>query len=116
MKERPSQPESQGVRPEEVLTIAWMLACICTAVAMLVVVALSLIAAIFPTPQGSHPLYGIAAVLLFLAMVTGTLCLAFTMLVMRTRTISPPRAITIAAVIIGIAPFIGLAVLRYGGR
>ena len=98
------------------LVIAWMLSCVCTTVAMLVVIALSVVAATFPAPVGANPLNRIAAVLLFLAVVTGALCLAFTFLVLRTRGIRPPRAITIAAVIIGAAPFIMLAVLRFVGR
>jgi len=112
MKERPSPSEQQGARPEDVLAIAWMLTCVCTAVAMLVALTLLLIAGIFPAPEGVHPLLGITAVLLFLAIVTGTLCLAFTLLVQRTRAITPPRAIIIAAVMIGIAPFVSLLVFR----
>jgi len=55
-------------------------------------------------------------VLLFLAIVTGTLCLALTLLVQRTRSISPPRAIMIAAVIIGMAPFVTLALFKLAAR
>jgi len=116
MKQRPSEPEEQGVRPQQVLVIAWMLTCVCTTVAMLVVFALLAVAATFPAPVGVHPLNRMAAVLLFLAVVTVTLCLAFTLLVLRTRTIRPPRAITTAAVIIGAVPFVTLALLRFVGR
>jgi len=90
--------------------------CVCTAVAMLVVFALFGVAATFPAPVGVHPLNRIAAVLLFLAVVTGTLCLAFTLLVLRAGMVRPPRVITIAAVIIGAAPFIMLAFSRFVGR
>ncbi len=116
MKQRQPEPGQEGLRPHQVLGIAWMLTCVCTTVAMLVVLVLSVAAAMFPAPAATHPLNRIAAVLLFLAMVTGTLCLAFTLLVLRTRMIRPPRAITIAAVVIGAAPFIMLAVLRFVGR
>ena len=116
MKQREPEPEQQGVRPQQVLAIAWMLTCVCTTMAMLMVLVLSVLAAVFPAPVGMHPLNQIAVALLFLAVVTGTLCLAFTLLVLRTRMIHPPRAITIAALIIGAAPFVTLVFLRVVGR
>src|SRR3954447_3466861 len=116
MKQRQPEPEEQGLRPQQGLAIAWMLTCVCTTIAMLVVLALLVAAANFPGPAGISPLNRIPAVLLFWAMVTGTLCLAFTLLFLRTRMIRPPRAITIATVLIGAAPFIMLAVLRFLGR
>jgi len=46
-----------------------------------------------------------------LALVTGLLCLAFTVLAYRVRQVAPPGAITIAAVLIGLAPILLLIVL-----
>ena len=77
---------------------------------MLVVATLWLLSLVFPFggPQ-RHPLLAVAGVLLFVALATGALCLAFTPLAFRVRKSPPPRAIAIAAVLIGVLP---LATLR----
>jgi hypothetical protein len=89
-----------------------MLACTSTVVGLAVVIGLRLLMLVFPAAAGvEHPLARIAGVLLFVALVTGTCCLALTPLAYRVRRARPPRAITIAAVIIGLAPWVTLVVL-----
>jgi len=66
----------------------------------------------FPLAGGGvHPLGRIASALLFAALMTGVLCLGFTPLVYRVRQISPPQAITIGAILIGLSPIVMLIVL-----
>jgi hypothetical protein len=109
MKQHEPVPDEQESRAAVALTIAWMLTCMSTAVGMLVFITLMLLSAAYPVPLGRmHPFEKIAAVLLFLALVTGTLCLAFTALAFRARVIAPPRAIAIAAVVIGLSPIVAI--------
>jgi hypothetical protein len=94
------------------LTVAWMLSCTSTAVAMIVVAALWLLSLVFPfADPRAHPLVVVAGMLLFVALATGLLCLLFTPLAYRVRRTAPPRTIAVAAVLIGLAPLITLIVL-----
>jgi uncharacterized membrane-anchored protein len=105
------QSESRGA---VALTVAWMLACTSTVVGLAVVISLRLLMLVAPAAAGAeHPLARIAGILLFVALVTGTCCLAMTPLAYRVRQARPPRAITIAAVVIGLLPWIMLAVLAF---
>ena len=106
--------EAGESRAAVALTVAWMLTCTSTAVAMLVVLALWLISLAFPF-QGPrpHPLLVVAGMLQFVALFTGLLCLLFTPLAYRVRRTSPPRPITIAAVLIGLAPIVTLLVRAF---
>lgn len=84
-----------------------------TAVGMLTVLALRLLMLAFPVAQGSkHPLAQVSSVLLFAALITGVVCVAFTPLVYRVRKTPPPSSITVAAVMIGVAPIVLLVVLN----
>lgn len=78
---------------------------------MLVVVALGVLSLIFPFAGPRNPFWAVASVLLFVALATGLLCLVFTPLAYRVRQIPPPRAVAIAAVLIGALPIVTLAVL-----
>jgi hypothetical protein len=112
MNAREPLPDQHESRAAVALTVAWMLACTSTAVAMLVVLALRLLMIAFPVAAGGvHPVAHIAGVLLFVAMMTGALCLGFTPLTYRIRHAPPPRAITIAAILIGLSPIVMLIVL-----
>jgi hypothetical protein len=112
MKPREPMPDAQESRAAVALTVAWMLTCMSTAAAMLLVLALRLLMLAFPAAAGGvHPLQRMAGVFLFVAVLTGALCVALTPLVHRARRAAPPRAITTAAVLIGIAPLVLLAVL-----
>ena len=117
MNEHDQQPDELESRGAVALTIAWMLTCLSTAVGVLVVLALRLLILAFPAAGGRvHPLAPMAGVFLFVALLTGLLCLLFTPLTLRARRRSPPRAVTIGALLIAIAPFIVLAVLLLPGN
>jgi hypothetical protein len=116
MKNGERQPNEQESRAAVAVTVAWMLTCMSTAVGMLVVVGLRLLMIAFPVAAGVvHPLGRIAGVLLFVALMTGILCMALTPLVYRVRNTAPPRAIAVSAVMIGLAPMVLLIVLGIAG-
>jgi hypothetical protein len=105
-------PDAGESRAAVALTVAWMLTCASTAVAMVVVLALWLVSLAFPfAGPRAHPLVVVAGMLLFVALATGLLCLLPTPLAYRVRAAAPPHAIGIAAVLIGLAPLITLIVL-----
>ena len=107
------QPDANESRPAVALTVAWMLSCMSTAVGMLTVLALRLLMLAFPVAAGGeHPLGRISGVLLFIALITGVVCLGFTPLVYRVRSAPPPSAITVGAIMIGLAPIVLLIVLN----
>ena len=112
MKERSREPDEQESRAAVAVTVAWMLACTSTAVGMFVVLAFRFLMMAFPVAAGrDHPLGRIAGVLLFVAVMTGVVCLALTPVVYRVRGAAPPQAITIGAVMIGFSPIVMLIVL-----
>lgn len=105
-------PDAGESRGAVALTVAWMLTCMSTAVALLVVVAARLLLAAVPAEaRDAHPLATVGGVILMVAMTTGTLCLLLTPLAYRVRRSPPPQQITIAAVIIGVAPLVTFAIL-----
>jgi len=113
MKPRDQQPDANESRPAVALTVAWMLSCMSTAVGILTILALQLLMLAFPVAQGGkHPLAQVSGVLLFVALITGVVCLAFTPLVYRVRKAPPPSSITAGAILIGIAPIILLIILN----
>jgi hypothetical protein len=113
MKLREPQPDANESRPAVALTVAWMLSCMSTAVGILTVLALRLLMLAFPVAAGAdHPLGRVAGILLFVALITGVVCLAFTPLVYRVRTAPPPSPITCGAVLIGLAPIVLLVILN----
>jgi hypothetical protein len=114
---RPESPDAGESRAAVALTVAWMLTCLSTAAGLVVVLALWLLMAGFPVATGGvHPLERMASVMLFVTVATGALCLVFTPLAMRVRQTPPPRAITIAAVVIGILPVIVIVTGALGAR
>jgi len=105
---RPDQNETQAA---VAVTIAWMLTCMSTLASLAVALVLRLLAAAFPVPVGGvHPLSRVEAVLMFVAVITGCVCLALAPIANRLRRSRPPRGITIAAIVIGAAPLIALIV------
>ena len=117
MKNPERQPDEQESRAAVALTVAWMLTCMSTAVGMFVVLALRLLMIAFPVAAGGvHPLARIAGVLLFVALMTGVVCLVLIPLVHRVRSAAPPRAITVGAVLIGLSPMVLLVVLTVLAR
>jgi hypothetical protein len=98
------------------LTVAWMLTFLSTAAAMVVAVAAWGLMIAFPPPAGQgHPLGLFPGTLTFVAAATGTLCLILTFFATRVRKSPAPRAITIAAVLIGASPWIIIAALALRG-
>jgi hypothetical protein len=98
------------------LTVAWMLTLFSTAAALAVASAAWGIMLAFPPPAGQgHPLGLFPGTLTFVAAATGTLCLILTVFTTRARKSPAPRAITIAAVLIGAAPWIIIAALAIRG-
>ena len=70
----------------------------------------------FPVAAGKvHPLASFPGTLTFAAGATGVLCLVLTFFANRARKSPAPRAITIAAVLIGAAPWATIAVLAFRG-
>jgi hypothetical protein len=117
MNDRQALPDEHESRGAVALTIAWMLTCMSTAVAVFLVLALRLLALAFPAAAGGiHPLGRIAGAFLFVALMTGGLCLLFTPLTLMARRQSPPRAVTVGAVLIGLSPVILLAVIKILGN
>lgn len=112
MSSHQRSPDEFETRGAVSLTIAWMLTCLSTAVAVLLVISLHLLVLAFPAQtESTHPLAKIAGVFLFVALLTGLLCLIFTPLTLFARRRSPPRSITTGAVLIGLSPLIVYAVL-----
>src|SRR2546430_1074983 len=113
MKPRDQQPDANESRAAVALTIAWMLSCMSTAVGILTVLALRFLMLAFPVAaDAEHPLARIAGVLLFAALTTGLVCIAFAPLAYCVRKSPPPRTITVGALLIGIAPIVLLIALR----
>jgi hypothetical protein len=109
---RDVQPDAGESRGAVAATVAWMLTCMSTAMAMLVVLGLRLLMIGLPAAAGQpHPMERTAGVLLFVAMMTGGLCLLLTPVAYRVRNVAPPRAITAGAVLIAISPIVLLIVL-----
>jgi hypothetical protein len=105
-------PDAGETRGAVALTIAWMLTCMSTAAATLIVVGTRLLLAAVPAAaRDAHPLTTIGGVILLVAVTTGGLCLLLTPLVYRARRSSPPQPITVAAILIGVAPLALMVVL-----
>jgi hypothetical protein len=86
-------------------TVAFVLALITWAVMLLLPVA----------EDAIHPLAFFPSLLIFVAGTTGFLCLGLTVLAHRVRSAPPPRAITVAAALIGVAPLVTIAILALRG-
>lgn len=109
---RDESPDAGESRAAVALTVAWMLNCLATAVGLAVVLVLRLVMLGFPRAEGTvHPLAQMSAVMLFVAVVTGAMCLALTPLAIQVRKTRPPRLVTAAAVVIGVLPIVVLVVL-----
>ena len=92
------------------VTVAWMLTCMSTAAGLFVVIILRLLMATMPAAGSRHPLANVAGMLLAVSSLTGVLCLLLTPVALRARQTQPPRPVVIAAVLIGLAPLIIIAV------
>ena len=105
---RPSPADDQ--RPAVAVTVAWMLTTICSAAAQLLTLVMWLVARSAGIPEGRpNALAVIPDVMLMVAFLTGLLALILTPITLRTRRSPPPRAITIAAVLVGLSPLVIIA-------
>lgn len=98
-KKRKKSPAAGDLRSVEVLTIGWMLMVITTLVCELGFVAVRM-----GRPQPDSSLAILSSLLLFAALVIGLLALLITPVVLRSRRVPPPQAITVVAVVVALAP------------
>jgi len=106
--------DSGETRAAVAVTVAWMLTCMSTAAGLLVVVFLRLLMATMPAAGARHPLANVAGMLLAVAALTGVLCLLLTPVALRARRTQPPRPVVIAAMLIGAAPLVIMALSAAG--
>jgi len=93
-----------------------MLTLMSTTVALALALIASGVVLMIPVAEGrTHPLAFMPNLLIFVAGMTGLLCLVLTLVAHRVRATPPPRAITIAAALIGVAPLVTIAVLAIRG-
>ena len=98
------------------LTVAWMLTLLSTAAAMSVAMLAWAAVLAFPLAgEQGHPLAALPGTLTFVAAATGVLCLVLTFFANRVRKTPAPRTITIAAILIGVAPWATIALLALRG-
>lgn len=101
----------QESRAADAVTVAWMLTMLATFVAD--VLALILWAVVWLSNRGHVPVEARAlpALMLFIAAVTGTLCLLLAPLIYKVRIVPPPRGVTMIAVTVGAAPLVTILLL-----
>lgn len=109
-------PDANESRAAVATTVGWMLTVMSTLAGLFVAAAIGGLVLFAPAPAGQeHPLAALAGLMLFVSAATGAVCLALTVLAHRVRQSPPPRAITIAAVLIGLAPLVTIAVFAILG-
>lgn len=94
--------ESRGV---EALTVAWMLCCLVTLLALLGSTAIRSVLWQREMPSNADLL---CHLLTFISLVTGALCVLLTPLVLKYRATPPPLSVTAGACILGIIPWVAL--------
>jgi hypothetical protein len=106
---KPTGPQEN--RAAEAVTVAWMLTTMATLAAE--VLALILWAVVWIYNRGHIPDGALAlpALMLFIAAVTGTLCLLMAPLTYRVRAVPPPSGVTIMAVTVGAVPLVTILLL-----
>lgn len=93
------------------VTVAWMMATLATAAALLLFALARAWTASLPSPpERPHPLTSLPGVLLFTAVVTSSLVLILVPVVYRVRSAAPPLAITIVATTIAAGAWVILLV------
>ena len=107
------QPTDGETRQSVAVTVAWMLTLLVTVAAEVIAVPATIISKANPQPLGEGVSTAhIADLFLFLALVTGLVCVGLVPLVYRVRTIPPPPAIVVAALVAAAVPPITM-VLRW---
>ena len=94
--------EPDEAQSTEVATIGWMLATMTTLICEVGSVAVRWIAGYVPSQPG---LFVFSDLLLFVALVSGTVSLLLMLLVLRVRISPPPREIVAGSVLIALAPW-----------
>ena len=106
-------PTDGESRASVAVTVAWMLALLATLAAEVIAIPATIISRLNPQPLGEGVTTAhIAELFLFLALVSGLLSAGLVPVVYRVRTIPPPRAIVIAALVAAAVPPITM-VLRW---
>ena len=98
-------PPAQESRGAEVATIGWMLTTMSTLVCEVGVVLARTAQSIWPTVRHAGAL---ADLLLLAAVMCGTVVLILAGICFRIRRTAPPTPVTVFAVVVAIAPFVGL--------
>lgn len=96
-------PES---RPAEVVTVAWMLSMLVTVAAEFFGSAVWIALVLAGQGGVARPVLLIPSLMLFIATVTGLLCLVLIRPVHRWRRVPPPRAITQFGIVVGLVPWV----------
>lgn len=112
-KRAPGDGISAEGRASEAVTVGWTLAFMAAALADLAALLLWLLGKFWPgAPDQPHPNWLFLPTLaLFIAAVSGLVCLALTPAVYRLRSIPPPPAITLFAVVVSGIPLGVLAAM-----
>ena len=109
---KPMPTDANESRGAVAVTIVWMLLALSCLAAQLVALAMWLVARAAGIPAGRpNALLLVPATLMMVALLTGVALLLITPLAYRVRRSRPPTAITVAALVIGIAPVITVAVV-----
>jgi len=109
---KPTLPDANESRGAVAVTIVWMLLALSCLAAQLVALATWLVARAAGIPAGRpNALILVPTTLMMVALLTGIALLLITPLAYRVRKSRPPTTITVAALIIAIAPIITVAVV-----
>ena len=109
-EQRRKEPEE--TRGAEFVTVAWMLSTLVTLAALVVAGAgWLLILLIVDADEITRQTVLLPALLLYLALITGIVCLILSPLAHRVRRVPPPRSVTIVAAVVGTAPLVALLLI-----
>jgi hypothetical protein len=87
------------------VTVAWMLSLLVTLIAEAVAIPAAILARANPPPPGAGlSAAHVANLFLFIALVTGLVAAGFVPLVYRVRSVPPPQAIAVAALVAAALP------------
>jgi len=114
-KNRRSEPEPPAEsRAADAVTVAWMLTLTATLLAELVAAAGWMFLRIVGwEPEKAGPIAALPELLLVIAALTGAVCVLLVPVTYKVRQQPPPLPISVAAVVIGLAPWLVIAVLAF---
>src|SRR4029453_15552378 len=109
-------PDAHESRGAVAVTVVWMLLALSCLAAQLVALATWLVARAAGIPAGRpNALLLVPSTLMLVAVLTGVLLVVMTPLAYRVRKSRPPLAVTVAAIVIAVAPLVTVAVLAVIG-